>query len=90
MNTNILDYGAKAHPEKLCTKEIQAAIDACYESGGGIVTVPAGFYRSGTIWLKSNVEFHLEHGATIKGSDNLEAVWGRTRGSRGTSGSRIA
>jgi len=72
MNTNVLDYGAKAHPENLCTKEMQAAIDACYASGGGVVTVPAGFYRTGTLWLRSNVELHLEHGATIKGSDDLD------------------
>jgi len=72
MNTNILDYGARPDTEKLCTKEIQAAVDACAASGGGRVTVPAGKYVTGTVWLKSNVELHLEHGSVIKGSDDLD------------------
>ncbi len=72
MNTNILDYGAVSGGKVLCTDAINAAIDACYESGGGRVTVPAGFYLSGTIWLRSGVELHLEHNSTIKGSDNMD------------------
>lgn len=72
MNTNILDYGAVSGGKVLCTDAINAAIEACANSGGGRVTVPAGFYLSGTIWLKSNVELHLEHGSTIKGSDNMD------------------
>ena len=72
MNTNILDFGAKPDGKTLCTKEIQAAIDACASSGGGRVTVPAGNYVSGTIWLKSNVELHLEHNSVIRGSDDLD------------------
>ncbi len=72
MNTNILDYGAVSGGKALCSNAINAAIEACANSGGGKVTVPAGFYLSGTIWLRSNVELHLEHGSTIKGSDNLD------------------
>ena len=72
MNTCILDYGAVSGGKILCTKAINAAIEACASSGGGRVTVPAGFYLSGTIWLRSGVELHLEHGSTIKGSDNLD------------------
>jgi len=72
MNTNILDYGAISDGQTICSKQIQAAIDACYESGGGRVTVPAGHYRIGTIWLRSHVELHLEHGSVIQGSDDLD------------------
>ena len=72
MNTDILTYGAKPDGRTLCTKEIQAAIDACAASGGGRVTVPAGVYFSGTIWLRSNVELHLEHNSVIKGSDDMD------------------
>lgn len=72
MNTYILDFGAKPDGKTLCTKEIQTAIDTCAASGGGRVTVPAGIYISGTIWLRSNVELHLEHNSVIKGSDDLD------------------
>ena len=70
MNTYILDFGAKPDVKTLCTKEIQTAIDTCAASGGGRVTVPAGIYISGTIWLRSNVELHFEDGAMILQSDD--------------------
>lgn len=72
MNTNILDFGAKNGGTVLCTKEIQSAIDACASSGGGRVIVPAGVYLTGTIWLKDSVELHLEHGAVLKASTNMD------------------
>ncbi len=72
MNVNILDYGAIADGKTLCTEQIQAAIDACFATGGGRVSVPCGTYYSGTIWLKSNVELHMEHGSVIKASEDLE------------------
>ena len=72
MNTNILDFGAKPDGKTLCTKGIQAAIDACAASGGGRVVVPAGNYVSGTIWLRSNVELYLEDNSVIRGSDDLD------------------
>ena len=71
MNTNIIDYGAVSGGG-LCTEAIQRAIDECERSGGGRVTVPPGLYKTGTIWLKSNVELHLEHGSILKASDNLK------------------
>ena len=67
---NILDFGAKN--SELCTKSIQAAIDTCHENGGGTVVIPNGIFVSGTIWLKSNVELHLEMGAVLKASENID------------------
>lgn len=72
MNTNILDFGAVSGSEQVCTTAIQSAIDQCSDSGGGRVTIPAGSYVSGTIWLKSHVELHLEHGARLIASKNRE------------------
>ncbi len=69
---NITDFGAKSDSKSVNTKAINAAISACNKAGGGIVLVPAGTFLSGTINLLSNVDFHLEIGATIKGSDNLK------------------
>lgn len=68
---NIVDYGAVADGVTVCTKSIQAAVDACAAEGGGRVTVPAGTFVTGTVWLKSNVELHLAHGAVLKASENL-------------------
>lgn len=67
----ITDYGAKAGGENLCTAAIQSAIDDCAKAGGGRVTVPAGVFLTGTIWLRSNVELHLSHGAVLKASADL-------------------
>ena len=69
---NILDFGAVADGKSICTKAIQAAIDACESNGGGTVVIPAGTFVSGTIWLKSHVELHLEMGAVLRGSPNLD------------------
>ncbi len=54
------------------THAVQSAIDACSESGGGTVSIPAGRYRIGTIYLRSNVNLHLESGAVLEGSSHLE------------------
>lgn len=67
---NIMDYGAQNNKEKISTHAIQQTIDACYQNGGGTVIIPAGEYLSGTIQLKSNINFHLEAGAIIYASRN--------------------
>jgi len=69
---NILDFGAVADGKTLCTASIQAAIDTCHANGGGTVLVPAGSYYTGTIWLRSNVELHLEHNSKLIASHNLD------------------
>ena len=61
---NILEFGAIADGKTNNAKAIQAAIDAATVAGGKVV-VPAGQFLSGTIVLKSNVEFHLEMGAVL-------------------------
>ena len=72
MNTNILDYGAKGDGIALNTVAIQSAIDECATTGGGRITIPTGIYKSGTIWLRSNIELHLEMGAELLASDNMD------------------
>ena len=72
MNTSILDFGARGDGVTLCTAQICAAINACAESGGGRVTVPAGVYVTGTVVLRDHVELHLEQGAVLKGSTDME------------------
>ena len=69
---NIVEYGAKNDTTVLSTKALQQAIDICSRQGGGRVVVPTGNYKIGSIELRSNVNLHLEQGATLYGSTLLE------------------
>jgi polygalacturonase len=69
---NVMDFGAKNNGRDITTSQIQNAIDKCFRDGGGMVYVPQGKYLTGTINLRSNVEFHLEKGAVITASTDLK------------------
>ena len=69
---NIVDYGAVSDTTRLSTEAIQRAVNDCSAAGGGRVVVPAGSYKTGTLVLRSHVDFHLETGATLYGSTRLE------------------
>ena len=59
------------------TARWQAAIDSAAAAGGGRVVIPAGEHPVGGLELKSNVELHLEKGATLLaavGLDNYRIV----------------
>ncbi len=61
-----VDFGAIADGKQLNTRAIQSAIDAAYEAGGGIVTLPEGVNVSGALFLKSNVELRLDKGVVLQ------------------------
>ncbi|MBB5441194.1 polygalacturonase [Pedobacter sp. AK017] len=63
---NILNYGAKAGGLTLNTAAIQNAVNACED--GGIVYVPAGDFKTGALFLKSNMTLYIEKGGRLKGS----------------------
>ncbi|MGI5820359.1 MAG: glycoside hydrolase family 28 protein [Armatimonadota bacterium] len=69
---DVRQFGAVGDGETLVTEALQAAIDACYEAGGGLVLVPPGTYLTGTIYLRSRVNLHLSAGATLLGSTRRE------------------
>lgn len=62
----ITGYGAKGDNKTNCTIAIQKTVNECASAGGGTVIVPAGVFLSAKITLKSNVNFHLSSGATLK------------------------
>lgn len=68
-NTNFIvthpAYGAMNDGHTDNTAAFQKAIAACHAAGGGHVIVPAGTYVTGAIYLKSNVDLHLDSGATL-------------------------
>ena len=58
------------------TRSIQRAIDACGDlpGSGGTVILPSGrSFRSGSLWLRSNLTFRVEPGSTLIGSKNWSA-----------------
>ncbi len=73
MEYNILHFGAAGDGITKDTAAIQRAIDACREAGGGRVVLPGGkTYRCGALRLCSDLELHLQMGAVLKGSDDLD------------------
>ena len=62
------EFGLKVNESCAQTKAIQAAIDFCYERGGGIVVIPAGEFITGGIRLRSDVYLRLLGGARLKGT----------------------
>ena len=68
-NTNFVvthpAYGARGDGNSDNTTAFQKAVSACSASGGGHVVVPTGTFVTGAIYLKSNVDLHLDPGATL-------------------------
>ncbi|MDR0871035.1 MAG: hypothetical protein LBN39_09620 [Planctomycetaceae bacterium] len=69
---NVRDFGAVGDGKTKDTAAIQKAIDAAAEAGGGRILLTPGTYLSGTIYLKSNTDFHLTAGAVLFGSPDKE------------------
>lgn len=81
----ITDFGAAGDNHTPCKEAFDKAITVCSDSGGGRIVVPAGiYYMNGPLVFKSNVNVHLEEGATLNFStdekDYLPAVITRWEG----------
>jgi polygalacturonase len=80
----ITEFGATADGTTMCTDAMRQAIAACHADGGGHVVVPPGVFLTGAIHLLSNVDLHLERGATLRFSqdpaDYLPVVFTRWQG----------
>ena len=62
----ITRFGAKNDGVFLNTNAINTAINECSRKGGGIVVIPAGFWLTGPIELRSNVNLHLKKNALLQ------------------------
>src|SRR5256885_552473 len=64
---DVTTFGAKGDGKTDNTAAFAKAIAACSANpGGGHVVVPSGTYVTGAVYLKSNVDFHLNSAATLK------------------------
>lgn len=68
----VTDYGAIGDAHTLNTAAIQRAIDTAAAASGGVVEIPSGTFRSGSIFLRRGVELRLTAGATLLGSTDIE------------------
>ena len=64
-------YKAKGDGVTLDTASIQKAIDTC-RTPGCTVVIPAGTFRTGALFLHSNMTLELQDGARLLGSDRWE------------------
>jgi polygalacturonase len=61
----ITRFGASQGSQARTTAAIARAIAAASKAGGGVVVVPPGTWPTGGIRLRSNVNLHLQAGATL-------------------------
>jgi alpha-L-rhamnosidase len=69
---SIAAVGAVGDGVMLNTPVIQKAIDQLATNGGGTLVIPQGEFLSGAIFLKPGVNLHLDKGAVLRGSTNIE------------------
>jgi hypothetical protein len=65
---NLADYDVDDTGAALVTSKVQSAIDAASGSAQNILYVPPGRYKTGELWLKSNMTLYLAAGAILDGS----------------------
>jgi len=69
---SIAAVGAVGDGVMLNTPVIQKAIDQLATNGGGTLVIPPGEFLTGAIFLKPGVNLHLDQGAVLRGSTNIE------------------
>ena len=73
MNYVVTQLGVYSNDStQLQTEAIQNIIDIAEANGGGRIIFPEGTYLTGALFFKPGTRLHLEKGAKIKGSDDIE------------------
>lgn len=67
---NIKDFGGVADGKTLNTDAIKQAIKKLTEQGGGHLVFPKGVWKTGPFSLASNLDIHLDKGATLLFSED--------------------
>src|SRR5262245_21228934 len=62
---DVRDFGAVGDGLTSATRAIQHALNAAQRLGGGIVQLPAGTWRAGTLHFRSHVTLDLGPGAVL-------------------------
>ena len=62
----VSDFGAKGDGVFDNTKIIQSVIDKAAKNGGGIITFKPGIYMTTSLFIKSNIEFRIDGGVSLK------------------------
>ena len=68
---SVADFGAVADDSTMNTAAIQQLIDSVSGTGGGVIVIPEGTFRSGALFFKPGTHLHVEKGGMLKGSDNI-------------------
>ena len=68
---NIADFGAISDPNIVQTALIQSVIDKAAASGGGVIFIPEGIYKSGPLFFKQGTHLYLTRGAVLLGSESI-------------------
>ena len=72
LKVSLPDFGAVGNGVELCTEAFEKAIETLSSRGGGHLIVPAGIWLTGPIVLKSNIDLHIEKGAVVLFSPDVE------------------
>lgn len=57
----VTDYGVTNDSTVIQTEKLQAVIDRAASEGGGVVTIPAGTFLSGSLFFKPGTHLSLIH-----------------------------